>query len=118
MHSPSPPEGYSAEISGFSPPENSQKRVEFSRSSSPQRSFLVREVAEGWGFEPMIRRQFFAPSSGYLLRNDWLSSSIGALLYRLGWPEAPQGIAPCRVVLLGGAEVVRRMAPREPQRIP
>jgi hypothetical protein len=43
---------------------------------------------------------------------------IGALLCRLGWPEAPQGIAPCRGGLLGGAEVVRRMASHEPQRIP
>jgi hypothetical protein len=53
-----------------------------------------------------------------LLRNDWLSSLIGALLCRLGcgrgalWDHALPGS------LLGGAEVVRRLASHEPQRIP
>src|SRR5712672_1456615 len=40
------------------------------------------ELAERRGFEPMIR--ILGPSSDYLLRNDWLSSLIGALLCRLG----------------------------------
>jgi hypothetical protein len=48
------------------------------------------------------RQAISCPSSDYLLRNDWLSSLIGALLYRLGWSEAPQGIAPCRVVCSAG----------------
>jgi hypothetical protein len=74
------------------------------------------------GGESGIRTQgtegrILGPSNGYLLRNDWLSCSIGALLCLLGRAKAPQGIAPCRVIYPGGAEVVRRMASREPQRI-
>ena len=63
-------------------------------------------------------RQDFGPSSDYLLRIDWLSSLIGALLWRLGAAEARFGVLPCRVICPGGAEVVRRMASHEPQRIP
>ena len=43
-----------------------------------------------------------ARSGDYLLRNDWLLPLIGALLCRLGAAEAPQGIAPCRVVCSAG----------------
>jgi hypothetical protein len=53
-----------------------------------------------------------------LLRNDWLSSLIGALLC---WPGYGRGAPRDRALpggLLGGAEVVRRMASHEPQRIP
>jgi hypothetical protein len=60
----------------------------------------------------------FGLSGDYLLRNDWLSCLIGALLWRLGTAEAGFGILPCREFAPGGAEVVRRMASREPQRIP
>jgi hypothetical protein len=67
----------------------------------------------------MIRRPGFDPSDGYLPRNDWLSCLIGALLCRLG--SRGLGAPRDRALpggLLGGAEVVRRMASREPQRIP
>jgi hypothetical protein len=66
----------------------------------------------------MIRKEGFSPSSDYLLRNDWLSFLIGALLCRLGTADVPLGITPCRVVCLAGAEAVRRIASHEPQRIP
>ncbi len=55
-----------------------------------------------WDSNPRYGSRDFGPSGDHLLRNDWLSSSIGALLYRLGWPEVPQGIAPCRVVCSAG----------------
>jgi hypothetical protein len=41
-------------------------------------------LAEGRGFERMIRSRDFGPSGDYLLRNDWLSCWIGALLCLLG----------------------------------
>jgi len=44
----------------------------------------------------MIR--ILGPSSDYLLRNDWLSSLIGALLCRLGCGRGASRITPCRVV--------------------
>ncbi len=53
-----------------------------------------------------------------LLRIDWLSGLIGALLWRLGAAKARFRVLPCRVICLGGAEVVRRMASHEPRRIP
>ena len=53
-----------------------------------------------------------------LLRIDWHSGLIGALLWRLGAAKARFRVLPCRVICLGGAEVVRRMAPHELQRIP
>jgi hypothetical protein len=53
-----------------------------------------------------------------LLRNDWLSSLIGALLCRLGYGVGPPRNHALPGGLLGGAEVVRRMASHEPQRIP
>jgi Protein of unknown function (DUF3489) len=41
------------------------------------------------------RRQDLGPSSDYLLRKDWLSSLIGALLYRVGLrPRRPIGLRP------------------------
>src|SRR5258706_686118 len=63
-------------------------------------------------------RQDFGPSSDYLFRNDWLSSLIGALLCRLGCGRGAPGDRALPGGLLGGAEVVRRMASHEPQRIP
>ncbi len=63
------------------------------------------------GFEPTVRKAgFWAPSSDYLLRNDWLSSLIGALLCRLGCGRAAPRDHALPGGLLGGAEVVRRMA--------
>ena len=58
------------------------------------------------------------PSSDYLFRNDWLSSLIGALLCRLGCGRGAPGDRALPGGLLGGAEVVRRTASHEPQRIP
>ena len=58
------------------------------------------------------------PSSDYLFRNDWLSSVIGALLCRLGCDRGAPRDHALPGGLLGGAEVVRRMASHEPQRIP
>ena len=58
------------------------------------------------------------PSGDYLLRNDWLSCLIGALLYLLGRGRGALLDHALPGDSLGGAEVVRRMAPREPQRIP
>jgi len=53
-----------------------------------------------------------------LLRIDWLSDLIGALLWVTRAAEARFGVLPCRVICSGGAEVVRRMVPHKPQRIP
>ena len=71
-----------------------------------------------WDSNLRYGRQDFGPSSDYLLRIDWLSSLIGALLWRLGAAEAPLRDPALPGGLLGGAEVVRRMASHEPQRIP
>jgi len=81
-------------------------------SREPEKRKFIREVELSLGdpFAPpnysWLNRTVLAwilgASSDYLLRNDWLSSLIGALLCRLGWPEAPQGIAPCRVVCSAG----------------
>src|SRR6266481_401419 len=67
---------------------------------------------------PAARLQDFGPSSDYLPRNDWLSSLIGALLCRLGCGRGAPRDHALPGGLLGGAEVVRRMASHEPQRIP
>jgi hypothetical protein len=56
----------------------------------------------------------FGPSSDYLFRNDWLSSLIGALLCRLGCGRGSPRDHALPGDLLGGAEVVRRMASHEP----
>src|SRR5258705_4365327 len=53
-----------------------------------------------------------------LLRNDWLLSLIGALLCRLGCGSRRPLDHALPGGLLGGAEVVRRMASHGPQRIP
>src|SRR5258708_5003463 len=63
-------------------------------------------------------RQDFGPSGDYLLRNDWLSRLIGALLCLLGCGRGAPRDHALPGGLLGGAEVVRRMASHEPQRIP
>ena len=53
-------------------------------------------MAERVGFEPMIRKAgFSALPVDYLLRNDWLSCLIGALLRLLGrGPRRPKGSRP------------------------
>jgi hypothetical protein len=66
----------------------------------------------------MMRRAGFWPFQHYLRRNDWLSSLIGALLCRLGYGRGAPRDHALPGGLLGGAEVVRRMASHEPQRIP
>jgi len=53
-----------------------------------------------------------------MFRNDWLSSLIGALLCRLGCGRGAPRDHALPGGLHGGAEVVRRMASREPQGIP
>ena len=63
-------------------------------------------------------RQNFGPSSDCLRRNDWLLSLIGALLCRLGCGSRRPLDHALPGGLLGGAEVVRRMASHKPQRIP
>jgi hypothetical protein len=62
--------------------------------------------------------RILGPFSDDLLRNDWLSCLIGALLCLL---ERGRGAPRDHALpggLLGGAEVVRRMASHEPQRTP
>jgi hypothetical protein len=67
----------------------------------------------------MIRKAGFWPfPATILLRNDWLLSLIGALLCRLGCGSRRPLDHALPGGLLGGAEVVRRMASHEPQRIP
>src|SRR5258705_8316237 len=74
-------------------------------------------MAEGRGFEPMIRKAGFWPfPATILLRNDWLLSLIGALLCRLGCgsrrpldPALPGGF-------LGGGEDGPGVASDRPQR--
>jgi hypothetical protein len=86
---------------------------------SPGEHTTLSRLAVRRGFEPMLYgRQDFGPSSDYLLRNDWLSSLIGALLCRLGCGRGAPRDRALPGGLLGGAEVVRRMASHEPQRIP
>ena len=71
-----------------------------------------------WDSNPRYGRQDFGPFSDYLLRNDWLSCLIGALLCLLGRGRGAPRDHALPGGLLGGAEVVRRMASHEPQRIP
>jgi hypothetical protein len=62
--------------------------------------------------------RIFGPSGDYLLRNDWLSCLIGALVRLLGRGRGAPRDHALPGGLLGGAEVVRRLASHEPQRIP
>jgi hypothetical protein len=62
----------------------------------------------------MIRKWDFGPSGDYLPRNDWLSCLIGALLCQLGRDRGAPRDDALPGGLLGGAEVVRRMASHEP----
>jgi hypothetical protein len=53
-----------------------------------------------------------------LLGIDWQCSAKRALLWGLGAAEARFWVLPRRVICLGGAEVVRRMASRKPHEDP
>jgi hypothetical protein len=73
-------------------------------------------LGTGWlGWEDS--NPHMADGATILLRIDWLPWTIGALLWGLGAAEAASGSA-LPANLPGGAEVVWRIAPRQPQRVP
>jgi hypothetical protein len=71
-----------------------------------------------WDSNPRYGRQDSGRFQRLLLRNEWLSCLIGALLCLLGRGGGAPGDHALPGGLLGGAEVVRRMASHGPQRIP